>query len=64
MEETVVTFKNANRSIAIYFTWDKEKDTMDYDVTVNPEHKEGEEADLPMILSSILLNAMVVEEDK
>ena len=45
----------------MYFTEDN--DGLDMQMTVDPEFKEGEEPDLPMLLASAFLNSIQKKED-
>jgi hypothetical protein len=56
MNETVVTFNNGTRKISMYFT---EKDgDLNMQMAMDPEFKEGEEPDLPMLLASTFMTAL------
>ncbi len=61
--ECVVTFKSGKRIIAMYFT--ETNGDLELQMSVEPEMKDGEEPDLPMLLASTLMNAIQAEnEDK
>ena len=65
MNETVVTFKNKDRVIAMYFTQD-EKGNLDMQMNVSKELDPDEDPDLAMLLASTFLNALhpKTEDDK
>ena len=58
--ECVVTFKNQDRQIAMYFTLEDEN--LDMQMSVNPEFKDGDEPDLPMLLANLFIKAVRVDE--
>ena len=60
-KECVVTFKNADRQIAMYFT--EENGNLDMQMSMTPEFKEGEEPDLPMLLASTFMAALNVDQN-
>lgn len=60
--ETVVTFNNGSRKISMYFT--ETDGNLDMQMSVEPEFKEDEEPDLPMLLASTFLNSIQKEDDK
>jgi len=60
--ETVVTFNNGTRKISMYFT--EEQGTLNMQMSVEPELKDGEEPDLPMLLASTFLNCIQKEDDE
>ena len=57
--ETVVTFKNKDRVIAMYFTQD-ENGSLDMQMSVSPEMNPDEDPDLPMLLASTFLNVIML----
>lgn len=59
--QCVVSFNSGTRRITMYFTEDN--DGLDMQMTVDPEFKEGEEPDLPMLLASAFLNSIQKKED-
>lgn len=59
--ECVVTFKNANRNVSMYFTIID--GDLDMQMGINPEVKEGEEPDLPLMLASTFLKALNIENE-
>lgn len=59
--ETVVTFKNKDRVIAMYFTQD-ENGSLDMQMSVSPEMNPDEDPDLPMLLASTFLNVIMPKE--
>ena len=59
--ECVVTFKNAKRNVSMYFT--VVDGDLDMQMGVNPEVKEGEEPDLPLVLASTFLKALNIENE-
>lgn len=58
MEETVVTFKNGIRSIAVYLTYDNATDELNYEVDMTPEIKKEESPDLPTLLWGMFMNTL------
>lgn len=58
-QECVVTFKNASRQIAMYFT--EEDGNLDMQMSVNPEVADGEAPDLPLMLASAFLQLLNTE---
>lgn len=61
MKDTVVTFKNETRSIAMYFS-ELEDGGLDMQMSITPEFDpEKEQPDLPMLLASTLMNALNTE---
>lgn len=65
MNETVVTFKNKDRAIAMYFTQD-ETGNLDMQMNVSKELDPNEDPDLAMLLASTFLTALnpKTEDDK
>ncbi len=59
MNETVVTFNNGKRKVSMYFTEDN--GDLNMQMAVDPEMKEGDEPDLPMLLASVFMNALNAE---
>ena len=59
MNETVVTFNNGKRKVSMYFTEDN--GDLNMQMAVDPEMKEGDEPDLPMLLASVFMNALNTE---
>lgn len=59
MKETLVTFNNGERKICMYFT--EEEGGLNMHMTMEPEFKDGEEPDLPMLLASTFMNALNTE---
>ena len=59
MEECGVTFKNANRQIAMYFTSDGTG--LDMQMVANPEITKDEKADLVLSLASVFMQALNTE---
>ena len=58
-QECVVTFKNEDRQIAMYFT---EKDgELNMQMTINPELGDNEEKDLTLFLAGVFMNALHVD---
>lgn len=55
-KECVVTFKNRERTVAMYFT--EENEDLQMQMEISPEFKEGDAPDLPMMLSNVLLTAL------
>lgn len=65
MTQVVVTFKSADRVIAMYFN-QQDDGTLDMQMDTSPEIKEGEDPDLTMLLASAFINAInpkVVEDE-
>lgn len=62
MKETIVTFNNGSRKISMYFS--ETDGNLDMQMSVEPEFKDGEEPDLPMLLASTFLNSIQKEDDK
>lgn len=62
MKETVVTFNNGSRKISMYFS--DNDGNLDMQMSVEPELKDGEEPDLPMLLASMFLNSIQKEDDQ
>lgn len=58
-QEAVVTFKSKDRTIAMYFT--EIDGDLDMQMSMNPEFKEGEEPDLPMLLASTFMNSLNID---
>lgn len=59
MEECVVTFKNANRQIAMYFTIDN--GDLNMQMVANPEVTKEDEPDLVLSLASAFMQALNTE---
>lgn len=59
MEECVVTFKNANRQIAMYFTTDG--DGLNMQMNANPELTKDDKPDLVLSLASAFMQALNTE---
>lgn len=62
MKETIVTFNDGSRKISMYFS--EIDGNLDMQMSVEPEFKDGEEPDLPMLLASTFLNSIQKEDDK
>ena len=62
MKETVVTFNNGSRKISMYFS--DNDGNLDMQMSVEPELRDGEEPDLPMLLASTFLNSIQKEDDQ
>lgn len=60
-QEAVVTFKSKDRTIAMYFT--EIDGDLDMQMSMDPEFKEGEEPDLPMLLASTFMNSLNIDTD-
>ena len=61
-KEVVVTFNDGNRKISMYFTPSDEKDGLNMQMAVNPELKEGEEPDMPLLLANVFMQALKMTE--
>lgn len=61
-DECVVTFKNKDRIIAMYFT--VEGEDLNMQMTTSSELKEGEIPDLPSMLADAFLTALKKSENK
>lgn len=61
-KECVVTFKNENRQIAMYFS--EVDGELDMQMSVNPELKDGEEADLTIFLAGMFIKALHVDNQE
>lgn len=59
--QCVCTFTDGDRKISMYFTEDNEG--LDMQMVVDPEFKDGDKPDLPMLLASTFLNAIQKKED-
>lgn len=57
MEKVKVTFAGENRTITMDFTHNEENQSLDYNVTVDPELKEGEN-DLTILFANVFLDAL------
>lgn len=62
MKETIVTFNNGSRKISMYFS--ETDGNLDMQMSVEPEFKDGEEPDLPMLLASTFLNSIQKEDNR
>lgn len=58
-KECVVTFKNESRRVAMYFI--EEDGNLDMQMSIDPDIKEGEEPDLPLMLASAFLQTLNTE---
>ncbi len=58
MEETVVTFRNESRSIAVYITHDVTTDELEYNVEVSPKIEKNDTPDLPILLWGLFMDAL------
>ena len=58
-KECVVTFKNESRRVAMYFI--EENGNLDMQMSIDPDIKEGEEPDLPLMLASAFLQTLNTE---
>lgn len=63
MNKAKVTFSNDVRNITIDFTHNLETGNLDYNVTVDPELKEGEPLDLATLLADKFLGSLVTPEN-
>lgn len=61
MKETIVTFNNGSRKISMYFT--EQNGDLSMQMSMEPEFKEGEEPDLPMLLASTFMNALNAQKE-
>lgn len=61
-KEVVVTFNDGNRKISMYFTPSDEKDGLNMQMAINPELKEGEEPDMPLLLANVFMQALKMTE--
>ena len=61
-KEVVVTFNDGNRKISMYFTPSDEQDGLNMQMAVNPELKEGEEPDMPLLLANVFMQALKMTE--
>ncbi len=60
--DTVLTINNGHRKISMYFK-ELENGELEMQMAVNPEIKEGEEPDLPILLANVIISA-IQEDDK
>lgn len=61
-KDTVVTIKNGSRQIAMYFQ-ETNDGALDMQMAIDPEPKENEEPDLPLMLASTLLSALKIDDE-
>ena len=61
MEEAVVTFKNADRVISMYFT--EVDGALNMQMSISPDFNKGDEPDMPIRLASIFMEALKVENE-
>ena len=61
-KEVVVTFNDGNRKISMYFTPSDEKDGLNMQMAINPELKEEEEPDMPLLLANVFMQALKMTE--
>lgn len=60
--DTVLTINNGHRKISMYFK-ELENGELEMQMAVNPEIKEDEEPDLPILLANVIISA-IQEDDK
>ena len=61
-QECVVSFKSENRRISMYFT--EENGDLDMQMTMDPELKDGEEPDLPLLLAGAFMTALNIDKNE
>lgn len=64
MNKTTVTFKSDIRTITINFTHNVETESLDYNVSIDPQINEGEQMDLATILADRFLGSLIVPSDE
>lgn len=58
MEETVVTFRNGIRTIAVYITCNTDTGELDCNVEITPEINKEDVPDLPTLLWGIFMESL------
>jgi hypothetical protein len=64
MNKATVTFKSDVRTINIEFVHNVETETLDYNVTIDPQLNDGDQMDLATILADRFLGSLTVSDDE
>lgn len=64
MNKATVTFKSDVRTINIEFVHSVETETLDYNVTIDPQLNDGDQMDLATILADRFLGSLTVSDDE
>lgn len=64
MNKATVTFTSDVRTINIEFVHNTETETLDYNVTIDPQLNEGDPMDLATILADRFLGSLTVPNDE
>lgn len=62
MNKATVTFTSDVRTINIEFTHNTENETLDYNVTIDPQLNEGDPMDLATILADRFLGSLTISD--